>query len=106
MPTLSRNPVTSVSSVSNPNSYVSVCVESENVLAVTSEVSRKCCDSVCLVCFDYSVCSMFANLAEPDNSDMTAGEPIAEKESLKEVHEMQLRLCSVYCLLGVSFLTR
>ena len=77
---LSRNPATSVSSVSNPNGCVSVCEESENVLAVTSEVSCKCCDSVCPVCFDCSVCSVFASLAEPDNSDVTDGEPIAERK--------------------------
>ena len=95
---LSRNPASSVSSVSPPNCVsvceengcVSVCEESENVLSVTSEVSCKCCDSVCPVCFDCSVCSVFAGLAVPDDSDVTAGESIAEKESLKEVREMQL----------------
>ena len=87
---LSRNPASSVSSVSPPN-CVSVCEESENVLAVTSEVSCKCCDSVCPVCFDCSVCSVFASLAVPDDSDVTAGESVADKESLKEVREMQLK---------------
>ena len=85
---LLRNPTTSVSSMSG---CVSVCEESENVFAVTSEVSCKCCDSVYPVCFDCSVCSMFASLAVPDNSDATDDEPIAEKESLEEVREMQLK---------------
>ena len=96
---LSRNPASSVSSVSPPNCVsvceengcVSVCEESENVLTVTSEVSCKCCDSVCPVCFDCSVCSVFASLAVPDDSDVTAGESVADKESLKEVREMQLK---------------
>ena len=96
---LSRNPASSVSSVSPPNCVsvceengcVSVCEESENVLSVTSEVSCKCCDSVCPVCFDCSVCSVFASLAVSDDSDVTAGESVADKESLKEVREMQLK---------------
>ena len=54
------------------------CGESKNVFAVTSKVPCKCCDSVCPVCFDCSVCSVFAGVTGPDNSD---SEPLSVSSS-------------------------
>ena len=66
---LSHNPVTHPKFAENQN-YVSACEESKCNVLTTGEVS-KCCESVCPVC---SVCSVFADVVQPDdNSD---SEPI------------------------------
>ena len=72
---LSRNPVTNSIPISNENENNSNKNENLDALQVSGISSQvQCCDSVCPVCFHCSVCSVFASVAEPDNSDT---EPIS-----------------------------
>ena len=52
----------------------------------------KCCDSVCPVCFD---CSVFAELAEPDNEPISVSSiaPLRDEDSTSEA----ISICSSEC---------
>ena len=108
---LSRNPVTD-SNISNSNEILDACEESKSVSIVTSKA--KCCDSVCPVCFHCSVCSVFAGVAEPDNSDSEPksvsndSEPISMSNCAPQPNDVgdsnseHVCICSSECLGSTS----
>ena len=109
---LSRNPVTISDPISNSNEILDACEESKSVFVVTSKV--KCSDSVRPVCFHCSVCSVFAGVAEPDNSDSEPksvsndSEPISmsnyapQPDDVGDSNSEPVRICSSECL-GSTF---
>ena len=92
---LSRNPVTNSNPISNSNEILDACGESRFSVY----------DSVCPVCFHCSVCSVFAGVAEPDNSD---SEPISMSNCAPQPNDVgdsnsePICMCSSECLGSTS----